>query len=157
MNPHGFGLTPLKLALVGKMMLRCLKMPLRCQLEPNMTPTWPSLGPPEGQSDLYFTCVFELFMFRFFIVLRGVMSRHGSQHGLNMGPKRVPKSAHEGRRYDDWSWDLNRLYWEGFFIPSPPSPPAFSVPWGFSGESPLSRSNRPKTASRRLQDEMKTT
>ena len=43
---------PLKLTLVGKMMLRCLKMPLRGQLDPNMTPTWPSLGPPEGQSDL---------------------------------------------------------------------------------------------------------
>ena len=28
-----------------------------------MTPTWPSLGPPEGQSDLYFTSVFELFVF----------------------------------------------------------------------------------------------
>ena len=49
-NLNGF--TSLKLTLVGKMMLRCLKMPLRSQLDPNMTPTWPSLGPPEGQSDL---------------------------------------------------------------------------------------------------------
>ena len=24
-------------------------------------------------------------------------------------------------------WDLNGLYWEGFFIPSPPSPPAFGA------------------------------
>ena len=46
------GPAPLKLTLVGKMMLRCVKMPFRGQLDPNMTPTWPSLGPPEGQSDL---------------------------------------------------------------------------------------------------------
>ena len=48
---------------------------------------------PEGQSDLYFTGVFEHFMFRFFIVLRGLMSPHGAQHGPNMGPKRAPKST----------------------------------------------------------------
>ena len=32
------GATPLKLSLVGKMMLRCLKMPFKGQLDPNMTP-----------------------------------------------------------------------------------------------------------------------
>ena len=92
--------TPLKLSLVGKMMLRCLKMPLRSQLYSNMTPTWPSLGPPEGQSDLYFTMFFEHFMFRFFIVLRGLMSPHKVQLGPNIsptwaprGPKNRPKSA----------------------------------------------------------------
>ena len=84
---------PLKLTLVGKMMLRRLKMPLRCQLDPNMTPTWPSLGPPEGQSDLYFTGVFEHFMFRSFIVLRGFESPHKPQHEPNMDPKRTPKST----------------------------------------------------------------
>ena len=91
-----FGLSPLKLTLVGKMMLRRLKMPFRGQLNPNMTPTWPCLGPPEGQSDLYFTGVFEHFMFRIFIVLRSLMSPHGAQHGPNMGPKRAPKSAQIG-------------------------------------------------------------
>ena len=88
--------TPLKLSLVAKMMLRRLKRPLRCQLDPNMTPTWPSLGPPEGPSDLCFTMVFEHFMFRFFIVLRGLISPHGAQHRPNMGPKRVPKWAQIG-------------------------------------------------------------
>ena len=70
-------------------------MLLRYQLEPNMTPTWPSLGPPEGQSDLYFTGVFEDFMFRTLIVLSGFVSPHGAQHRPNMGPKRAPKSAFE--------------------------------------------------------------
>ena len=77
-------------------MLRCLEMPLRCQLDPSMTPTWPSLGHPEGQSDLYFTMVFEHFMFLTFIVLRRVMSPHGAQHGPNMAPRwpqNRPKSA----------------------------------------------------------------
>ena len=73
-----------------------MPMPFRGQLDTNMTPTWPSLGPPEGQSDLYFTGVFEHFMFRFFIVLRGLMSPHGAQLGPNMGPKRVPKWAQIG-------------------------------------------------------------
>ena len=68
-------------------------MALRCQLDPNMTPTWPSLGPPEGPSDLYFTMVFEYFMLRAFIVLRSLMSPHGAQLGPNMGPKRAPKST----------------------------------------------------------------
>ena len=77
-------------------MLRCLKMPLRSQLDPNMTPTWPSLGPPEGPSDLCFTMVFEHFMFRIFIVLRSLISPHGAQHRPNMGPKRAPKSAQKG-------------------------------------------------------------
>ena len=63
------------------------------------------------------------------------------------------KSAHEGKR----SWDLHVVYWEGFFIPSPPSPPGRvrsrrpPVIWS------ISRSNRFKTASRRHQDEKKTT
>ena len=74
-------------------MLRCLKMPLRCQLDPNMTPTWPSLGPPEGQSDLYFTRYFEHSMFRIFIVLRRLRRAPGAQHRPHMGPKRAPKSA----------------------------------------------------------------
>ena len=86
-------LPPLKLTLVGKLMLRRLKMPFRGQLNPNMTPTWPCLGPPEGPSDLCFTMVFEHFMFSFFIVLRGLKSPHGAQHRPNMGPKRTPKSA----------------------------------------------------------------
>ena len=54
--------TPLFSVLVGKTMLRC-KVPLRCQLEPNMTPAWPSLGPPEGPSDLYSTmCIFTSYV-----------------------------------------------------------------------------------------------
>ena len=57
-NPPGMVVAPLKLALVGKIISRCLKMPFKGQLDPNMTPTWPSLGPPEGQSDLYFTILF---------------------------------------------------------------------------------------------------
>ena len=82
------------------MILRCLKIPLRSQLDPNMTPTWPSLGPPEGPSDLCFTMVFEHFMFRTFIVLRSLMSPHGVQHRPNMGPKRTPKSTQI--RVGDW-------------------------------------------------------
>ena len=95
-KPSKMSVTPLFSVLVGKTMLRCFKMPLRCQLEPNMTPTWPSLGPPEGPSDLCFTMVFEHFMFRIFIVLRGLISPHGAQHRPNMGPKRAPKSAQKG-------------------------------------------------------------
>ena len=47
----------------------------------------------EEASDLCFTMVFEHFMFRIFIVLRGLKSPHGAQHRPNMGPKRAPKSA----------------------------------------------------------------
>ena len=61
-------------------------MPFRGQLDPNMAPTWPSLGPPEGQSDPYFTVFFEHFLFRSFTVLRGLMSPHGAQHGPILGP-----------------------------------------------------------------------
>ena len=50
--------TTLYSALVAKMMLSGVTMHFRCQFDPNMTPTWPSLGPPEGQSDLYFTILF---------------------------------------------------------------------------------------------------
>ena len=64
-----------------------------------MTPTWPSLGPPEGQSDLYFTCVFQHFMLRFFIVLRSLI---WVLMGPNISPiwtpregQRRPKSAFE--------------------------------------------------------------
>ena len=89
-------LPPLKLTVVGKMMLRCFKMPFGGQLDPNMTPTWPSLGPPEGPSDLCFTMVFEHFMFRSFIILRGVESPHKPQHSPNMGPKRTPKTPQIG-------------------------------------------------------------
>ena len=90
--------TPLKLLLGGYMMLRSLKMPLRSQLNPNMTPTWPSLGPPEGPSDLCFTMVFFFyhFMFRFFIVLRGLQSPHRAQHRPHMGPKRGAKTTQMG-------------------------------------------------------------
>ena len=71
-------------------------MPLRCQLEPILAPTWPSLGPSEGQSDLYFTMLFEHFMFRFFIVLRSSMSPSGAQHRPYMGPKRGQKLLPRG-------------------------------------------------------------
>ena len=89
-------------------------MPFRGQLDPNMTPTWPCLGPPEGQSDLYFTWLFEDFMFRFFIVLRGLKSPPRVQHRPHMGPKRIPKSAQMGG--SDWGrHSLFRLRcWKAF-------------------------------------------
>ena len=74
-------------------MLKCCRMPCRGQLDPNMTPTWPCLGPPEGPSDLYFAIVFEHFMFRIFLILSGLLSPPGAQHRPHMGPKKAPKSA----------------------------------------------------------------
>ena len=64
-----------------------------------------------------------------------------------------PTKGGRGTKWnDDRRWDLNVVYWEGFVIPSPPSPPAPGVLYAAIVGTRLAAS----FASRRLQDDVKT-